>query len=114
MEGSGSEFKEQKEQEEWIAKYRAALNEISKKQPHSQGLSAIVHGVTAHFQTAFRTARDRLGKSSKAPPSLEPSRNTEEVVTNTVQLPTEEVQTKKEGVLVEQMAPAETERKKAS
>ena len=110
-----SEFNEQKEQEDWIAKYRAALDAISKKQPHSQGLSAIVQGVTAQFQTAFRTARDRLGKSNKAPePSLEPSKNKEEVATSTLQTPSEEVQGKKEGILAEPTAPAETECKKAS
>jgi hypothetical protein len=110
-----SEFNEQKEQEEWIAKYRAALDAISKKQAHSQGLSAIVQGVTAHFQTVFRTARDRVGKSNKAAePSLEPSKNKEELATSTLQPPSEEVQAKKEGVLAEQTAPAETECKKAS
>jgi hypothetical protein len=111
MEGS---VKEQNEQEEWIAKYRAALDAVS-KQRHSQGLSAIVHGVTAHFQTVFRTARDRLGKSSKAPePSLEPSKNKEQVATSTLPPPVDEMPAKKEGVLAEQTASAETECKKAS
>jgi hypothetical protein len=111
----GSEFNEQKEQEEWIAKYRAALDAISKKQPHSQGLSAIAQGVTAHFQTVFRTARDRLGKSNKAPePSLGPSKNKEEMATGTLQPPSEEVQAKKERALAEPTAPNETECKKAS
>ena len=110
-----SESNEQKEQEEWIAKYRAALDAISKKQPRSQGLSAIVQGVTAHFQTVFRTARDRLGNSNKAAePSLEPSKNKGETVTSTLQPPSEEVQAKKEGVAAEQTPAAETERKKAS
>jgi hypothetical protein len=111
----GSEFNEQKEQEEWIAKYRAALDAVSKRQPHSQGLSAIVQGVTAHFQTVFRTARDKLGKSNKVPePSLEPIKNKDEVATSTLEPPGEEVQAKKEGVLVEETAPAETECQKAS
>ena len=100
-----------KEQEDWIAKYRAALDAISKKQPHSQGLSAIAQGVTAHFQTVFRTARDRLGKSNKAPePSLGPSKNKEEMATGTLQPP----QAKKERALAEPTAPNETECKKAS
>jgi hypothetical protein len=105
----GSDFKEQ---EEWIAKYRAALDAVSKRQPHSQGLSGIVHGVTAQFQTVFRGARDRLGKSMKAlEPSLEPGNK--EVATSTPQPPIGEGPAK-EGVLVEQLAPAEIECKKAS
>jgi hypothetical protein len=111
----GSEFNEQKEQEEWIAKYRAALDAVSKRQPHSQGLSAIVQGVTAHFQTVFRTACDRLAKSNKAPePNLDPSTKKDEVATSTLEPPSEVVQAKKERVLIEETAPAETECKKAS
>lgn len=109
----GSEFKEQ---EEWIAKYRAALEAISKKQPHSQGLSAIVHGFRTHFQTVFRSARDRLEKSLKArEPSLEPGNDKIkiEVATSTPQPPIGEGQSK-EGVLVEHLAPSEIECKKAS
>jgi len=105
----GSDFKQQ---EEWIAKYRAALDAVSKRQPQSQGLSGIVHGVTAHFQTVYRSARDRLEKSMKAlEPSLEPVKK--EVVTSTQQPPIGEGQAK-EGVLVEQLVPAEVECKKAS
>ena len=110
----GSEFKEQ---EEWIAKYRAALEAISKKQPHSQGLAAIVHGVRTHFQTVFRSARDRLEKSTKArEPSFElgdDQKDKKEVTTSTPQPPIGEGHTK-EGVLVEQLAPSEVESKKAS
>jgi hypothetical protein len=100
-----------KEQEDWIAKYRAALD-ASKRQPQSQGLSGMVHGVTAHFQTVFRSARGRLGKSTKAlAPSLEPSKK--EVATSTEQPPIGEGQAKEE-VLVEQLAPTDSQCKEAS
>ena len=57
------------EQEQWIEKYRAAVEAVSKKPADSPGLGALVGGVRSHLQVAFRTARARLRKSI---PPLEP------------------------------------------
>ena len=65
----GTEFKEQ---EQWIEKYRAAVEAVSKKPADSPGLGAFVDGVRLHLQVAFRTARARLRKSI---PPLEPHEN---------------------------------------
>jgi len=65
----GTEFKEQ---EQWIEKYRAAVEAVSKKPTDSPGLGALVDEVRLHLQVAFRTARARLRKSI---PPLEPAEN---------------------------------------
>lgn len=50
-----------KEQEqEWIAKYRAALDAVSKKEPYSHGLGAFLDLVRTHFKLGFRSTSYEL------------------------------------------------------
>jgi len=59
-----------KEQEqEWIAKYRAALDAVSKKEPYSHGLGAFFDHVRTHFKSGFRSRNDKL------PTALESGKN---------------------------------------
>jgi hypothetical protein len=90
----GTEFKEQ---EQWIEKYRAAVEAVSKKPPYSPGLGAFVDGVRSHLQVALRSARDRLRKST---PPVKPAEN---VMATPTPPPIATGQTK-EGVVVEQLA----------
>jgi len=69
-----------KEQEqEWIAKYRAALDAVSKKQPYSHGLGAFLDVVRTHFKMGFRGGNDKLRTA------LESGKN--EVAIGTTQAP---------------------------
>jgi len=90
------------EQEQWIEKYRAAVEAVSKKPADSPGLGALVDGVRSHFQVAIRTARARLRKSI---PPLEPGENAIAAPnrTPTTQPPIGNPQTK-EGVTAEPLA----------
>jgi hypothetical protein len=65
----GTEFNRQ---EQWIEKYRAAVEAVSKKPTDSPGLGSLVDGVRSHLQLAFRSARAKLRKSI---PPLEPGAN---------------------------------------
>jgi len=93
----GTEFKEQ---EQWIEKYRAAVEAVSKKPTDSPGLGALVDGVRSHLQVAFRSARARLRKSI---PPLEPTENVIATPTPALPTPIADAQTK-EGVRAEPMA----------
>jgi hypothetical protein len=97
-----------KEQEQWIEKYRAAVEAVSKKQPYSPGLGSLIEGVRSHFQEVFRSARDRLRKSAATP---EPTKH--EMTAGTKQPPVGERQTK-EGASAEQLTSTDSESKKAS
>jgi hypothetical protein len=56
-----------KEQEQdWIAKYRAALDAVSKKEPCAPGLSALVQVVRTHLELVFRSASDKLRAASQS------------------------------------------------
>jgi hypothetical protein len=99
----GTEFREQ---EQWIEKYRAAVEAVSKKPVDSPGLGAFVDGVRLHLQVAFRTARARLRKSI---PPLEPGENVIAPLTATVQPPIANPQTK-DGVTAEPLASSSLER----
>jgi len=85
------------EQEQWIEKYRAAVEAVSKKPADSPGLGTFVGGVRLHLQVAFRTARARLRKSI---PPLEPGENVIATPTPAVQPPVGDPPTK-EGVTAE-------------
>jgi len=95
-----------KEQEQWIEKYRAAVDAVSKKQPYSPGLGSFIDGVRSHFQGVFRSARDRLRKSVETP---EPNKN--ETASGSKQPPVGDVQ-KKEGASAEPLTPTEPESRK--
>lgn len=97
-----------KEQEQWIEKYRAAVEAVSKKQPYPPGLGSFIDSVRSHFQVVFRSARAKLTKSTK---TQEPGKKG--VVTTTLQPPIGDGQTK-EVVSGEQLTPAEPDCKKAS
>jgi hypothetical protein len=94
----------EKEPEEWIEKYRAAVEAGSKKRPYPPGLGSFLDGVRSHFQVVFRGARARFGKSSSP---LEPSKHEATAAASTPQPPVGDGQTQP-GV------PAEPESRKAS
>jgi hypothetical protein len=98
-----------KEQEQWIEKYRAAVEAVSQtKQPYSPGLGSVIDGVRSHFQGVFRSARDRLRRSAL---TLEPGKNEMPAVLK--QPPLGEGQTK-EGTSAEQLTSTDSESRKAS
>jgi len=99
----GTEFDER---EQWIEKYRAAVEAVSKKPADSPGLGTFVEGVRLHLQVVFRTARARLRKSI---PALEPSETVIATPTPTVQ-PTVEDPPTKEVVTAEPLAPPNLEK----
>jgi hypothetical protein len=95
---------EAKEQEQWIEKYRAAVEAVSKKPRYSPGLGAFVDVIRSRLEVAFRSARARLRKSI---PPLEPSENV--VASNTIRPPIGDGQTKA-GVAAEPSGSCELEK----
>jgi hypothetical protein len=92
------------EQEQWIEKYRAAVEAVSKKPTDSPGLGAFMEGVRTHLQVAFRSARARLRKSI---PPLESGENV--LPTTARQPPIGDGQTK-EAVLAKPLASSDLEK----
>jgi hypothetical protein len=53
-------------EDEWIAKYRAALGALSVQQPPSQALGSFWDGVRTYLQWASRATLARIKHSTKA------------------------------------------------
>ncbi len=53
-----TEVKEQ--EQDWIAKYRAALDAVSKKEPCAPGLGAFLDIVRTHFKLVLRGTSGKL------------------------------------------------------
>jgi hypothetical protein len=94
-------------EQEWIAKYRAALEALLRQQPSSQGLPAFLDSVRTQFKLAVHATLGRVKHSTKA---LKPRKNG---TASAIRPPIGSGQTK-QGVLGEQLASAELECRRAS